>query len=246
MSGDLRDPHLPPYADDAEMRRLLASEQDAPAPSTDIQVRIARRMTASLAESAPRWTSAGKLVAVGAVTAAVAVTVGLAYWGWAAHHATPVAVPVLASAAEPPSNRPSNLSVTPPALVAQHAVAPGAGVVPPAESADFPLVRVRRADTLAAEQKLVEAAREALAHGEPRLAYESLDAHAHKFPRGQLREERESLSIRALLTQGRPAQARQRAEAFLAHEGESLFAPVVRSMLVKARTAAPDDTEREP
>lgn len=201
------------------MRRLLAVEREQPGPALEVQLRIVRRMTASLA-GVPR---AGRGSAVGTV-AVVALAAGLGLWTWRV--------------------RPSD---TRPALVepARAPVAPRPAVpVPSAPSLEAPVfeptevtARPKRVDTLAVEQRLVESARGALAHGESRAAVEALEAHAHRFPRGQLREERESLIIRALLTRGRPAAARERAESFLARDGESLFAPVVRELLTRARSA---------
>jgi hypothetical protein len=99
--------------------------------------------------------------------------------------------------------------------------------------------RVRPVDSLAQEQRLIDEAREALAHGLPRDAATALDEHARRFAHGQLDEERESLAIRIELTLGRLAQARTRAAAFLAHRPDSLFAPVVRSLAARAAVSAP-------
>lgn len=84
---------------------------------------------------------------------------------------------------------------------------------------------------LAEERQLIDVARSALLHGDPRAALESLNSHAKRFPSGRLAEERASLEVQALVLAGRPAEARQVAEAFHRQFPHSLLGPVVDAAL---------------
>lgn len=80
---------------------------------------------------------------------------------------------------------------------------------------------------LASERALVDRARSALLSGHPSEALEAVDAHARRFPRGRLAEEREALAVQALARAGERAQAKVRAEAFRRAYPESLFIEAV-------------------
>jgi len=61
---------------------------------------------------------------------------------------------------------------------------------------------------------VLEAARTAIERRDVPHALEALDRHEQRFPRGQLREERESLRIAALVMAGRDDEARTKAAEF--------------------------------
>lgn len=84
---------------------------------------------------------------------------------------------------------------------------------------------------LAAERALLEVARTALGQRDGAHALASLERHAQRFPSGQLREEREALSVQALALLGRAADARARAERFKKAYPASMFTPVVDTAL---------------
>lgn len=84
---------------------------------------------------------------------------------------------------------------------------------------------------LGAEQRLLEQARAALARGLARDALVALDRHKARFPRGVLREERESLRVPVLVALGRHDEARNAAARFLARYPSSIFAPSVERAL---------------
>jgi hypothetical protein len=84
---------------------------------------------------------------------------------------------------------------------------------------------------LGAEQRLLDAARTALAQGTPAAAMAPLELHAHRFPKGKLSEEREALCVRILALLGRDDEARARADGFRRRFPGSLFAPVVDNAL---------------
>jgi hypothetical protein len=58
-----------------------------------------------------------------------------------------------------------------------------------------------------------------------------LRTHARTFPHGQLAEERDSLTVQALIAKGDFAQARERAAHFHQQHPGSLFGPVVEQAL---------------
>jgi hypothetical protein len=85
--------------------------------------------------------------------------------------------------------------------------------------------------SLAAERRWIEAARAALVAGDPKTGLEKLARHAKQFSRGVLAEEREALSVDALVAAGRYDDALRRGEAFRARYPGSLFAPSVAAAL---------------
>ena len=90
----------------------------------------------------------------------------------------------------------------------------------------------RAADSsLAAERRLLDAARAALVAGDPGIGLERLTRHARQFPSGALAEERTALTVDALVAAGRHDDAKRRAEAFYARYPGSIFAPSVGAAL---------------
>jgi hypothetical protein len=99
-------------------------------------------------------------------------------------------------------------------------VSPARAIAPPASSA-----------SLAAERALLDAARAALSQGDAQGALASTEAHARRFARPQLAEEREALAIQALVSGGRYDDARARADRFRAGWPNSLVLPAVEASL---------------
>ena len=83
------------------------------------------------------------------------------------------------------------------------------------------------ADALLREAALLEKARADIAR-DPASSLRALDEHREGFGDGQLAAERELLAIDALAHQGRAAEARSRAQAFLARFPSSPYADRVR------------------
>jgi hypothetical protein len=77
--------------------------------------------------------------------------------------------------------------------------------------------------SLQKEQELIDTARGALARGRADDALAATEAHAKRFPRGALAEEREALAIQALVLEGNVDAARTRATAFRASYPQSIF-----------------------
>ena len=86
-------------------------------------------------------------------------------------------------------------------------------------------------DGLAAERKLVEMARTALARGQVDGALASLHRHARQYPNGRLAEERDGLLVQAMVAKGDYAQARARAARFARQYPHSLFSPAIEQAL---------------
>jgi hypothetical protein len=95
-----------------------------------------------------------------------------------------------------------------------------------------PLTDETRDEALAAESRLVDTARSALAHGDFVAALVAVTNHERRFPSGQLAEEREALQIQALAGAHQDSEARTRAEAFRARYPESFFLPLVNRALM--------------
>jgi hypothetical protein len=132
-------------------------------------------------------------------------------------------------------------------VLAQRA-APNAAPAPPSSPAPAPAVVVEpakvevreaapraRDGTLAAERKLLEAARTALAHGQSAAALEQLERHAASFPDGQLAEEREALGVQALVATKRFDEARARSARFERAYPGSILLPAVKAALESIR-----------
>lgn len=107
--------------------------------------------------------------------------------------------------------------------------------------------RIRRAPSertsaeteVAAETALLERARAEL-EARPRSALKWLERYDARFPRGQLRSERELIAIDALTRLGRRGAARARGRAFLEHYPHSPYRERVLRLLARPRTPRAD------
>jgi outer membrane protein assembly factor BamD (BamD/ComL family) len=87
---------------------------------------------------------------------------------------------------------------------------------------------------MARERELLEMARAALGLQRLPEAGAALERHQREFPAGQLAEERESLAVQLLLSQGEVEQARARAGRFHARYPGSIFWPSMEQQLEEA------------
>jgi outer membrane protein assembly factor BamD (BamD/ComL family) len=71
------------------------------------------------------------------------------------------------------------------------------------------------APSLERELSLLERARTRLSEGQPQSTLQLLREHRLSYPRSALQQEREALTIRALMAAGRVAEARDRAARFV-------------------------------
>ena len=85
----------------------------------------------------------------------------------------------------------------------------------PNAAATKEVVENARASQLREESEMILGARRVLRAGDPLRALTLLDAARARFPEGILVQEREALSIEALVRSGQRALATKRAEAFL-------------------------------
>jgi hypothetical protein len=86
------------------------------------------------------------------------------------------------------------------------------------------------ADTLVAEARILEQARRLLA-ADPAAALARTDAHARRFPGGQLAAEREVIAIDALCRLDRRRRARRRARRLIESAPEGIYAERARAMI---------------
>jgi hypothetical protein len=86
-------------------------------------------------------------------------------------------------------------------------------------------------NALAAERALLDRARTALIQGDTSQTLKLTVHHAHQFPYGQLAEERDSLTIRALVQKGELDAARAQAIRFRALYPQSIFLPAFDAAL---------------
>ena len=121
--------------------------------------------------------------------------------------------------------RPAKLRATP----ARSAPQAEAGALPVPEASAEP--KPEPAVSLAAERELLERARAALARPDAASASKALEEHAHRFPQGQLAEEREVLWIKALAISQRRQEARAKAALFRERFPRSILLPVVDAAL---------------
>lgn len=92
------------------------------------------------------------------------------------------------------------------------------------------------ATTLDDELALLRRAYSELNAGRAARAFEVLDAHAERFPRGELEEAREVARMLALCAMGKEPAAKARARQFLATHPDSPFAGRVRGICAATKT----------
>jgi len=91
---------------------------------------------------------------------------------------------------------------------------------------------------LSSERAMIERARTALMRGNARAALETLQLHAQSFPRGRLSQERQVLTIHALVGVGRRAEAQRRADRFRARHPNSPMLAAIDAVLPSSPPAS--------
>jgi hypothetical protein len=94
-----------------------------------------------------------------------------------------------------------------------------------------PLTPEERAQRLAGERTVLDEARAAVARGDGGAALIALEAHRDRYPEGSLVEEREALTVLALVKVGRVDDAKSKADRFRARWPRSLFLPAIDGAL---------------
>jgi hypothetical protein len=160
----------------------------------------------------------------------------------------PAALPSKAAAAPAPGEAPRPAALRPAfAPAPHHAVAAASSAREKVERTSEPSIDEPRDEArpvapptmsgvLAAEQALLDPARAALAQGDGAGALARLAQHERRFPNGALAQEREAMTIRALVLAGDRDAARARAESFRSRYPGSLLTPMIEKTL-----AAPVD-----
>jgi hypothetical protein len=175
-----------------------------------------------------------------ATAARKAVTAGVLATPRTAPGATAVVpVPTPTAEARAPEERPAAPAEHPVAIrtapIHHDRVAATSGTPPLAED-ELADDAVRAGGALAAEQALLDPARAELARGDGGGALARLELHERRFPSGALAQEREAMTIRALVLTGDRDRARSRASTFRAHYPDSLLWPMIQATLATLAT----------
>lgn len=153
--------------------------------------------------------------------------------------AAPMPMPMPMAEATAPAERPAAPAEHPVAIRTtpvhhDHVVA--TSEAPPLAAATHADDVVRAGGALAAEQALLDPARADLARGDGSGALARLEMHERRFPSGALAQEREAMTIRALVLTGDRDRARSCASTFRAHYPDSLLWPMIQATLATLAT----------
>jgi TolA-binding protein len=218
---------------DPEREAIALLRADFAIPEREVQTRVSNRLalgigTLALAvaapRTAPRWTSAlrGQSLRY-AISFALGGGCGAGLFAVLQRPPAPErvyvdrpvaqAAPMAAVSAEPQST----VAPQPSTSVAAKPPATGSASRGPAG--------------LAEQQALLDVARSAFGRNDYPQTLAVLSAHAQRFPKSVLTEEREALEIKALAASGRVAEAKARAARFAAHFPQSLLLPSIADNL---------------
>jgi hypothetical protein len=107
------------------------------------------------------------------------------------------------------------------------------------------LEETARPSTLAAERRLLDAARAARARGRDADAESAIARHRRRFPDGALAEERDVLSIEILVASGRVDEARREADELERRHPDSLYNARIARLIAGAERAPRTSTPEE-
>ncbi|MHB8417700.1 MAG: hypothetical protein ACYDCL_06470 [Myxococcales bacterium] len=233
-----------------DLEALIAAERPELVPPPGARDRVWARVAAGVAGPgtghvrAPRTAHGGavaRLLGPKAVLAAVSFSLGAGSGAAVVLRLRPSIPPAAVppapmAAATPPVEGPTEVAPSLAAEVPAHPTpAHPPARRPPAVSSQ-PAVGVPAqlsavADDLAAERLLVEQARTALERGDAAAALAAATAHARRWPKGTLAEERDMLRIQALAGLGRAAEARAAAAEFEREHPHSLLLSAVDALV---------------
>ena len=205
---------------------------------------------ATAAAAGAGMTATGGALAKGlafALVTAMAGTTGTGIYLAARDDAKPVVVDVRQSNEVPSTFDPSLLAKKPPPVAAPLAapivapvittvITPPATQNAPARSVDqvspsVPVTPEQRAERLRGERAVLDTARAAVSRGDGGAALIALEAHRSSYAGGALSEERDALTVLALVKLGRVDAAKHKAEAFRSQNPHSLFLPAIDGAL---------------
>ncbi len=220
---------------DQELERLFSVGRTATAPDAGARERIraglAPRLASGAAATHPAWTQRAWLGLGVAVVGAGAVALWLTHAPHANEGTVPVSVTVPIAASAAPAFEPVPPAPAPPAAP----TAPAFVTPPPAPAKPAPSLEAskptpsstRNADP-AEELSLVRAMQQALHSGNPSQALVLAAAHARRFPRGTLLEEREGVRAVAQCQLAAPSARPAVLDAFTRRFAASPYAARVR------------------
>lgn len=232
--------------------RALSAERRRPDVDGELAARLMARVAASVAAggaasagavkagtgTAAKVAASAKAAQLG-LTAKAAPWIGLAFLagggtGAAVHAALTSSAPRVVETVTPPAStsidRPvANVQSAPPSesVVPARALPDSSASVAPTRPTTTSSTAYEPDVSLSAERSLVERARTALARGDLDGALQAADAHATRFPKGRLQEEREAIAIQALAKLHRAPDAERRAQAFRKAHPNSVFLPTI-------------------
>lgn len=122
---------------------------------------------------------------------------------------------------------PPSVAPPPSTLVARPAALPVAPPLLASSQKEDASGNVGRDNLLGAERNLIDTARTAVARGDGEAALATLERHTREFPHGRLAEEREWLTIQALVLSSRAQEAREHATGFRRSFPHSLMLPAL-------------------
>jgi hypothetical protein len=226
---------LPPALGEDEVARILAAANKvaptpaAPPDSADVAA------SASGSAATAKYTASTLLVASiasGLVGLAVGIG-GSRLWSEQPHAAT---THVGADASPSPDRVEvsEDLPIVPDAAPPPPPPEPDKRVEPASERNPAPATPpdvVARSERTADERNLIDRARSALARNQPHETMVALMQHERLYNEGVLREEREYLTVRALVAQGKLDKARVRAGAYEKTYPEGAYIVAIRKLL---------------
>ena len=254
MSDDAKDPEMDAAEYPPHIAALLEDARPLDVAPSSAKASVKARVLASVASATAASVAPAPLALASAVPAASAATSSMRLWLSLALVGAVVAAVLLArrapsaqtgvesapmvavsSDAAPTVIAPP--SIAPPSIAARSIAAP-APTVADSGAVVGSIVLARRtqlepepADTLAAERRLLDAARDKLGARDSGAALSLLAAHAQRYARGTLSMEREALRVRALLLEDRRDEARSVAQRFVARWPSSALRPAVEAMV---------------
>jgi hypothetical protein len=196
----------------ADVRALLRAERTRMSVPDDARTRLAKRLAVGLPGFGPvllpaaaaAWPHAALTATAAKVLVAMALGGGVAATYDAVGHRSPGRAPQVSTvvAREIASEAGPVVVDEPDAEVRTLPVVVPTVAAPRASPSRAPMASLRE------EQRLLDAARDAIVRGEPEGALAPTAIHAERFSRGVLAEERDALRIRALARLGRLKEAR--------------------------------------
>jgi hypothetical protein len=230
----MNEPSFWPEGDDAppELQQLL-SFAEAPRPLDAVaRARSRRRLLALAALPAAAGTMFWvQNLALGALLGG-AVSVGVAAGTGSFSAREPPAPSVNEPVRPTPPTRVDRTKPSPEPTVAEQPRADGARAFVPAPATTASTAPSSTSDSVAAEARLLESARRALA-ADPARALELVARHEREYPTGVLAVEREFLAIDALVRSGRRQEAEARGRRMREHAPGSLYEERLERLLGK-------------